>query len=415
MLARVSPQFAGGEDRRRQVRLEVALPTGATFSRASTKSRAVESGGAPVVHAINVPVFEWVAARGRRCLSIDRPGADPVAGDFCTVPLLGNGSAGGGMVGVDVAPQFDASARVGQGDDDVALVYGALELRWMGTAAGGLGAEAGFRLVSGASALKTLMPRHSTGDRLRIRFHWGAVAPHLQVDGWAKICAADVTAFPAPGVASLGSRPAVGLQCPVWFLDCYSAVGRQTPSRLFAVAGDSISAETDEAAAAENVTWPRTFGNRLFASEGGYVLAEGRGGWRFGNWIGDLTVSTSNATDVVIALGTNDIIAAAPLAQMQDDATALAATYAGRRVYETTITPGGFAGADEAKRLAFNAWLRAGGIPALAGVIDSCDSVADPGDNSVILPAYARDQYHPNDAGQVVLGDRIADLLGLPA
>lgn len=416
------PEFAGGEDRRRQVRLEVALPAGATFTRASTKSRAVESGGAPVVHAVDVPVFEWVVARGRRCLSVDRPGADPTAGDFLQVPLLGGSSAAGGVVGVDLAPQFAAAVRVGQGDDDVVLRYGPLDLRWSGTRVGGAGAEAGIQLYdTGAAAiLKELKPRHAAGDLLRVRLHWGGgYAPHLQVNGWAKICEADVSAFAAPGSVGVGCAPGVGLQCPTWVLDLFAAVGRQTPERLFAVAGDSISDEQDELAPTiEPSNWERTFGARLFASEGGYVLAEGVSGRQIIGWHTDTRLTDSNATDIVIHCGTNDINAGRTLVQMQGDLVPLVGQVlaAGKRCHVCTLPPAGFDVAEQVVWNGFNAWLLSDPV-ALAGVttiIDSGPSIADPGDPTNILPAYAYDAIHPNDVGAAVLGNRIADLLEVP-
>lgn len=413
--------FAGGG--RGAVRLLDELPAGSAFSRASTKSRVIRAGGASVAHGADVPVFEYVVGLGRGALSMDRAGADPAAGDFCQVLAPGGGSsASGGMLGVDLAPQFDASVRVGQGNDDIAVVYGPLDIRWMGTMAGVVGAsEAGFRVYDeGGSATKLVVPRHAAGDLLRIRLHWGGgFAPHIQINGWARILTSDVVAFPAPRSVALGNLPSVGLQCPAWFLDYHAVVGRRTPTRLFAVCGDSVSAETDEAwPPVISSSWERTFGARL-ASEGGYVLAEGVPGREMPDWLTDSRATDSNATDVILAIGTNDVDhhVGANLAQMQADIATLVGQVvaAGKRAHVWTVPPGGYAGAKEALRLAYNAWLLAGGVPG-ANVIDSAQCIADPADPSSIKAEWHEPltPNHPNDAGHVVLGNYIADLMGLP-
>jgi len=410
------------------VSLETSLPAGATFTRASTETRVIANGGPPVLHAIDVPVFEWVTGQSRRGLAINPAGTDPSADDVCSLPLNIGSSADGGRLELVSCPQFAASARVGQAENDwlLALPLNEVAIVWAGSMAGVPGAsEAGWRIEIGPMFARTLrklvVTRHTAGQRLSFVLHWGGgYRPHIQVDGWARILNDEIGTF-ASQTQVLLHQYYYPYPTPAWHLEMRSVIGRRMPERLFGVCGDSISSETDEIwPTVISSSWVRTFGARLRASEGGYALAEGVPGREMPDWLADTRLLDSNATDIIFAIGTNDVDhhVGTNLAQMQSDITTLVgqAIAAGKRAHPWTVPPGGYSGAKESLRLAYNAWLVAGGVPLATSVIDSAACLADPDDPSSILAAWHEPltPNHPNDAGHVVLGTRIADLMGLP-
>lgn len=410
------------------LRLDGSLPAGASFSRASTETRVIANGGAPVEHAIDVPVFEWVAGQARRCLAINPAGTDPTAEDVCALPLLIGGTAEGGRLELIACPQFAASARVGQAENDwlLSLPLGEVAIVWAGSMAGVPGAsEAGWRIELGPGFAHTLrkivVTRHAAGQRISFVLHWGGgYKPHIQIDGWARILNGEIGTF-THQVQVLLHQYFYPYPTPAWHLGLNARMGRYTPTRLFGVAGDSISAETDEIwPQVLSSNWPRTFGARLLAAEGGYVLAEGVPGREMPDWVTDDRLLVSNCTDIIFAIGTNDIDHhdGSNLATMQVDAATLRdqALAAGKRGYFWTVPPGGYAGAKEALRGTWNAWLLGGGLGASVTILDSAQSIADPGDPTSILAAWHEPltANHPNSTGAIVLGDAVADALGLP-
>lgn len=411
-----------------RLRLDHALPAGATFTRASTKSRVIATGGASFEHAVDEPVFEWLPEQARHALSIDSAGADPTADDVCAIPLQIGSSTEGGRLELVACPQFDASARVGQAENDwlLSLPLGEVAIVWAGSMAGVAGAsEAGWRIELGPAFAHTLrklvVTRHAAGQRISFVLHWGGgYKPHIQIDGWARILNGEIGTFARQSSALL-HQYFFPFPTPAWHLDLNSRLGRYTPARLFGVAGDSISSETDEIwPTVLSSNWPRTFGARLLARENGYVLAEGVPGREMPDWLTDSRLLDSNCTDIIFAIGTNDIDhhAGDNLATMQANAAALRdqALAAGKRVYFWTVPPGSYAAAKEALRGTWNAWLVGGGLGASVTILNTAASIVDPGDSTSILAAWREiaTPNHPNSTGSVVLGNAVADALGLP-
>jgi lysophospholipase L1-like esterase len=82
----------------------------------------------------------------------------------------------------------------------------------------------------------------------------------------------------------------------------------------------------------------------------------------------------------------------------------------GVRVIGTTMGPDfGFRGYEnvEAKRLAFNAWIRTEGAKILDGLIDFDAVLRDPNNPSHMRPEFLTDGIHPNNAGHQAMADAI--------
>lgn len=117
---------------------------------------------------------------------------------------------------------------------------------------------------------------------------------------------------------------------------------------------------------------------------------------------------------VLLLEGTNDIgggasAAPAPASQVIDAMRAIAARVhaSGRRIVGATILPmcNAPGSAKEQTRLAVNRWIRSS--KTFDAVLDFDAVLRDPANPTVIKAAWQHDCYHPNAAGDRVLGDSI--------
>jgi lysophospholipase L1-like esterase len=131
-------------------------------------------------------------------------------------------------------------------------------------------------------------------------------------------------------------------------------------------------------------------------------------------------LNQTDAKAVILLEGINDIGDVGTTADVLiavDQQIILACHQAGLKIYGGTLTPFGGSNAiyggnygtafGEQQRQALNAWIRTS--HAFDGVIDFDVAVRDPSNPANLLPAYAGDALHPNDAGYQVMGD-IVDL-----
>ncbi|WP_103349942.1 GDSL-type esterase/lipase family protein [Amycolatopsis sp. CA-128772] len=117
---------------------------------------------------------------------------------------------------------------------------------------------------------------------------------------------------------------------------------------------------------------------------------------------------------VLLLEGTNDLgggdnAPPAPAAQVIDAMKTIAGRVhaAGRRIVGATILPmcNAAGGPKEQARLAVNAWIRTSGT--FDAVLDFDAVLRDPADPTVIRADWRTDCYHPNAAGDRLLGDSI--------
>ena len=117
---------------------------------------------------------------------------------------------------------------------------------------------------------------------------------------------------------------------------------------------------------------------------------------------------------VILLEGTNDIggganAPSASAAQVIGAMRGIAARVhaAGKKIVGATVLPMcNAAGSDkEQTRLAVNTWIRTSGT--FDAVLDFDATLRDPADPTVINPPWDHDCYHPNAAGDAVLGDSI--------
>jgi lysophospholipase L1-like esterase len=132
-------------------------------------------------------------------------------------------------------------------------------------------------------------------------------------------------------------------------------------------------------------------------------------------------LSQPGVRDVIVLLGTNDILgahqatASAVIAGLRE---LIARVHArGLRVFGGTITPSSqFTPAEEQIRETVNNWISTSG--AFDGVIDFSAAVADPSDPARLNPVYdSGDHLHPNDTGYHAMADAVnlsALLAGAP-
>ena len=131
-------------------------------------------------------------------------------------------------------------------------------------------------------------------------------------------------------------------------------------------------------------------------------------------------LNQADAKAVILLEGINDIGDVGTTADVLiavDQQIILACHNAGLRIYGGTLTPFGGSNAiyggnygtpfGEQQRQAVNDWIRTSG--AFDGVIDFDLALRDPSNPMNLLPAYAGDALHPNDAGYQVMGN-IVDL-----
>lgn len=331
---------------------------------------------------------------------------DALVGNPASVAGTGQ-SAEAGTLRVTFRPNFAASTRVNQGANDTLLRLGSadntFDLDWTGSQA-----TAGVALVNGASSF-TLYPRHAAGDRLDLLLSWGRTgAPHLVCNGCGRIAQALQGFTAASGIAlenTLGT-----------WSDLFVSQTLDSVRRIYVAIGDSISAEPYASSGSDN-GWGRTFGPLVAAD--GYLLAEGASGRRVEGWTEELTdiaVLDSGATHALVALGVNNLTSG-PVDDFATLSGRLATLYArlkgyGVHVTAFTITPIGFSGPVELARLLTNDWIRA--KPAnVDEVFDAAAVIENPDQTNVPLAEYkaAADFIHPNAAGQVALGQGLAEVL----
>ena len=133
-------------------------------------------------------------------------------------------------------------------------------------------------------------------------------------------------------------------------------------------------------------------------------------------------LSLPGVRDVLLLEGTNDIGGGtyAPPASAQQVIGAMEGIIArvhaaGHRIIGATILPmcNAAGSAKEQTRLAVNAWIRTSGQ--FDAVLDFDSVLRDPSDPTVINPPWDHDCYHPNAAGDQVLGQSIdLSVFGLP-
>jgi lysophospholipase L1-like esterase len=108
------------------------------------------------------------------------------------------------------------------------------------------------------------------------------------------------------------------------------------------------------------------------------------------------------ATDLIVHIGSNDLrfgVAGATLIEAFKVVTRQARqTY--RRVFGTTILPGGYPAEQVEQRQLVNSWMREQGYQWFDAVFDFATPLASPEDEALLHPAYdSGDGTHPNDEG----------------
>jgi len=116
------------------------------------------------------------------------------------------------------------------------------------------------------------------------------------------------------------------------------------------------------------------------------------------------------ATDLIVNLGSNDLrlgVAGATLIEVfQQVARQARNTY--RRVFGTTILPGGYSPEQMEQRQLVNTWLREQGQQYFDAVFDFATPVCSPDDEAMLHPAYdSGDGIHPNDEGYRLMAEAV--------
>jgi lysophospholipase L1-like esterase len=241
----------------------------------------------------------------------------------------------------------------------------------------------------------------------------------------------------SPGNFAGAPEVPVSAMLPSWiFLASVEVTAAQQVSAIVAF-GDSITDGTRSTNDA-NARWPDQLAKRLAANNGS-VRAVLNTGIAANRLLGEINaavfpfgfnagvnalarfdrdvIAQTGVTHVLVLEGINDIGLAGrnPLPSAEDliaahEQIVERAHAHGMKIFGATLLP--FEGAaywtaeGEAKRQAFNTWLKKG--DRYDGVIDFDAAVHDPANPTKILPRYdSGDHLHPNDAGYHAMGDAI--------
>lgn len=153
-------------------------------------------------------------------------------------------------------------------------------------------------------------------------------------------------------------------------------------------------------------------GNQLTSSE--MPLAVGLPPFLFGeagskrlDWD---VLAQPGATDLIVHIGSNDLrvgVAGTMLIKaFQQVAQLSRKTY--RRVFGTTILPGGYQPEQVEQRRLVNTWLREQGPHWFDAIFDFATGLSSPDDKAVLHPAYdSGDGIHPNDEGYRLMAEAV--------
>ena len=126
------------------------------------------------------------------------------------------------------------------------------------------------------------------------------------------------------------------------------------------------------------------------------------------------------ATDLIVHIGSNDLRFGVPAAKLieayQQVVRQARNTY--RRVFGTTILPGGYSPAQMEQYHRVNTWLREQGKQCFDAIFDFATPLASPDDEAVLHPSYdSGDGIHPNDEGYRLMAEAvdISQFTGSPA
>lgn len=130
-------------------------------------------------------------------------------------------------------------------------------------------------------------------------------------------------------------------------------------------------------------------------------------------------VGQPGATDLIVHIGSNDLRAGVPGARLIEafQQVARQARHTYRRVFGTTILPGGFPPTQVEQRSLVNTWLLEQGKQWFDAVFDFATPLASTDDEAVLHPAYdSGDGIHPNDEGYRLMAEavNISQLSGSP-
>ncbi|KZM28285.1 uncharacterized protein EKO05_0002731 [Ascochyta rabiei] len=118
----------------------------------------------------------------------------------------------------------------------------------------------------------------------------------------------------------------------------------------------------------------------------------------------------SGATDLIIHIGSNDLRADVPAAKIIEayKQVVLSARKTYKRVFGTTILPGGFSTEQSRQRQNINDWMLEDGKQLFDSVFDLGTPLRAETDHAKLNPAYdSGDGIHPNNAGYKVMADAI--------